>query len=463
MEDFHVHTFPAVAAPANAAEITFDNRGDRLISLGFLNGFLKLITLGLYSFWAKTEVRRRLWSFTRINGEPLQYTGTGKELFLGFLVVFFLFVLPVILAGTGVALFFPGSVTALTLYKVAVYALFFFLLGNAMYRAQRYRLSRTQWRGIRGSLDGSPWSYGWTYFWTLALPALLSAGAAGALTDWASYAKLAAMPPGMREFGVPAFFMQNKLAVAALILGAIAIALILPWRSNKLQRQITNEMSLGNAPLSYTGSATPLYKNYFLAAAGGVLLLVLASAATAALSYKRIGESGETVPFEPGQAAAFAIVAIWIGFFIALAVISAWYRANQVNHFARHTHFGEARFRAEASGPGLVWLALSNWLLIVVSTAIAVAIGLGAAFGLNMMPIPGSTQPPGPALTLIIILPMILTTTAATTYAQFRSARYFMSRLKLDGKVDFNAILQSAGTGPTRGEGLAQVFDLDAF
>ena len=51
-----------------------------------------------------------------------------------------------------------------------LYLLFFLVVGNAMYRAQRYRLSRTEWRGIRGGLVGSPGAYGWTYFWTLAGP-----------------------------------------------------------------------------------------------------------------------------------------------------------------------------------------------------------------------------------------------------------------------------------------------------
>ncbi|MCB1484408.1 MAG: hypothetical protein KDJ17_05900, partial [Hyphomicrobiaceae bacterium] len=63
----------------------------------------------------------------------------------------------------------------------------------------------------------------------------------------------------------------------------------------------------------------------------------------------------------------------------------------------------------------------------------------------------------------MIMLPMVLVTTVATTFAQFRSARYFLSRLKLDGPVNLAAIQQSASTGPRLGEGLAQVFDLDAF
>ena len=53
-----------------------------------VNLLLRVLTLGIYHFWAKTEVRKRIWSAIRINDEPLTYTGRGMELFLGFLIVF---------------------------------------------------------------------------------------------------------------------------------------------------------------------------------------------------------------------------------------------------------------------------------------------------------------------------------------------------------------------------------------
>ena len=62
-----------------------------LIGLSFTNMLLRILTLGIYHFWAKTEVRKRIWSAIRINDEPLTYTGRGLELFIGFLIVFFLF------------------------------------------------------------------------------------------------------------------------------------------------------------------------------------------------------------------------------------------------------------------------------------------------------------------------------------------------------------------------------------
>src|SRR5689334_11823780 len=63
--------------------------------IALLNALLMVLTLTVYRFWAKTNVRRHIWSCVHINGEPLEYTGRGVELFLGFLIVFGLFFLPI--------------------------------------------------------------------------------------------------------------------------------------------------------------------------------------------------------------------------------------------------------------------------------------------------------------------------------------------------------------------------------
>ncbi len=460
----------AAARRLNGIDITFDNRGDRLIGLGFVNGLLKVLSLGLYSFWGKTEVRKRLWSFTKLNGEPLEYTGTGKELFVGFLVVFFGVFLPVIIASVAVRLIFPQSPNAIAIFYIGLYVLFFYLIGYAMYRAQRYRLSRTQWRGIRGALSGSPGRYGWTYFWTIALPALAALAIAAVFVnaealDLVKLAGPAALFPAM---------MSSPISVAALVAGIAVIALILPWRSNTLQNRITRDMAFGNVELKYTGSAKPLYRNYLLAALGSIVLLAAAVAVTGALvgAGQAAEAAGDLTMGEVATGTKLTIAAVWIVFFIALAVITAWYRANQVNHFARHTHFGEASFRAEATGPGLVWLALSNWLIVVVLTLLGYAVGAAVAFSIGAFPTAGiagaggNYQPSaGTSLALMasILLPLVLMTSIGTTFAQLRSARYFLSRLKLDGAVDLDAVHQSANLGPRHGEGLAQAFDLDAF
>src|SRR5689334_10721039 len=137
--------------------------------LSFLNGVLRILTLGVYHFWGKTEVRQRIWSAVRIDGEPLEYRGTGGELLRGFLVVFGLILLPMGLASFVIPLLLRGSTAGEGSYQTFIWIILLVLSGIGMHRARRYRLSRTSFRGIRGGLAGKSTPFAWTYLWTIAL------------------------------------------------------------------------------------------------------------------------------------------------------------------------------------------------------------------------------------------------------------------------------------------------------
>jgi uncharacterized membrane protein YjgN (DUF898 family) len=116
---------------------------------------LLLATLGIYRFWLVTDVRRALWNNTEIAGDVLEYIGTARELLLGFLIAIVLLV-PVN------ALFFLATLTGGRIAQLAGTVGFAALaaLGQfAVYRARRYRLSRTVYRGIRFHQTGSAIRY----------------------------------------------------------------------------------------------------------------------------------------------------------------------------------------------------------------------------------------------------------------------------------------------------------------
>ena len=133
----------------------------RLVSRGAL---LELVTLGFYRFWLATDIRRHLWVNTAIDGDAAEYTGRGKELLIGFLFAMAILV-PIYLA------YFLISVEAERYQGFASVPLViaFYAFGQfAIYRARRYRLTRTIWRGVRFWMDGSGWAYaGRAMLWTL--------------------------------------------------------------------------------------------------------------------------------------------------------------------------------------------------------------------------------------------------------------------------------------------------------
>ncbi len=143
-----------------------------LFGIYMVNMLLTIVTLGVYRFWAKTRFRRYLWSHTEFLEDRFEYTGTGKELFIGFLIVF-AFLIAVLAAYTvAFTMIWPDWVTdgkLNLLYQAPLFIASIPLVGIARFRARRYRLSRTLWRGIRGAQTGSSRHYGVmvTVYWLL--------------------------------------------------------------------------------------------------------------------------------------------------------------------------------------------------------------------------------------------------------------------------------------------------------
>ena len=116
---------------------------------------LELVTFGFYRFWLVTDIRRHLWSNTSIDGDAAEYTGRAKELLIGFLIALAILV-PIYLAYFLIGIEFERwKGFASTPLFISFYAFGQF----AIYRARRYRLTRTVWRGVRFWMDGSGWLY----------------------------------------------------------------------------------------------------------------------------------------------------------------------------------------------------------------------------------------------------------------------------------------------------------------
>ena len=124
----------------------------RLLVRGAL---LLMVTLGIYRFWLATDVRRFLWANTEVAGETLEYTGTPLELLLGFLIA--VAILIPVYAGFFLAALDLGTIGQLS--GVMAFAALGVLGQYAVYRARRYRLTRTIYRGLRFHQSGSAWRY----------------------------------------------------------------------------------------------------------------------------------------------------------------------------------------------------------------------------------------------------------------------------------------------------------------
>jgi uncharacterized membrane protein YjgN (DUF898 family) len=312
----------SLASPAAAARIAWVQPPAGFLGLSLLNGLLRILTLGVYHFWGKTEVRQRIWSAVRIDGEPLEYRGTGGELFRGFLIVFFLVLLPLGLITFLAPLLWGTNSEDRGAIEGLLWIIVFSLWGFGIHRARRYRLSRTRWRGIRAGLSGRSAPFAWTYLWTTAL--------------------------------VP-----------------VTLGWILPWRAARLQRALFNETHFGDKAFFFTGRAGPLYRRFWLVWVSAIILLVGALGAIGAVMgpFVPMGLGQPRIsPFTRDKIA--TIVGIVFAALLIFAMIRAWYSSRMFNYFASETTYQGCRFRLETTVPSLVWLVATNYLIRTLSLTI---------------------------------------------------------------------------------------------
>src|ERR1700716_1512328 len=166
-----------VLPPPLPAAVSFSGERGEFRRLVMRGAGLELVTAGFYRFWPATDIRRHLWSNTHVDGDAAEYTGTAKELLIGFLFAL------AILAPIYLAYFLIGlEAERLKAFASIPLGLFFYLFAQfAIYRARRYRLTRTVWRGVRFWMTGS----GWSYAWRAGLWGLLSLLTIGIAAPWA--------------------------------------------------------------------------------------------------------------------------------------------------------------------------------------------------------------------------------------------------------------------------------------
>lgn len=215
----------AISPPGPAGAVRFLGKEAAYWRLRIKGAGLLLLTLGIYRFWFATDVRRYLWASTEIGGDSLEYAGLATELLGGFLLAIAIMV-PLYTAIAAAALTLDTSEEAVA----AIGFILLVLLGQlALYRARRYRLTRTVFRGVRFDQHGSAWRYALyaLFWWTLVVATL------GLAYPWAqaalqrfkmrhtSYGDLAGSFAGSGS----ALFMRT-LALWFLVIGPIICAFV---------------------------------------------------------------------------------------------------------------------------------------------------------------------------------------------------------------------------------------------
>ncbi|HLI11344.1 MAG TPA: DUF898 family protein [Alphaproteobacteria bacterium] len=404
----------AAAAATPAAErglgIRYSNRPG-LAGLVLSNYFLTLVTLSIYRFWARTRLRRYFWSNIEIAGEPLEYTGTGRELFIGFLIAL------AILAPLAVAYMvlvrlalgnLAASIALRLVYVVAIIA----LIQAAHFRARRYRLTRTAWRGIHAGQGGSTWRY------------------------------------------IGLSFLYSLLMLATL-------GLAYPWMDLALARYKMSNTWFGDTRFSLDGAAgRKLFPYWLLAWALFAVPLVIAYGANWQIFVEPVRQGHATPPPHP-MAFLFLLASILLGI---PALIAYW--VASLRYVASCTRLGGSRLRSAARIGRVIAISVGYYLALVVLTIVvglilyAVEAGTESAVG---MP-----QASGHLMFAVVVacaLVIFLPASQLLSYCLLRARvlRHLVDTLTLENPEALASVTQSARRRQRFGEGLADSFEIGSF
>ncbi|MGC1494520.1 MAG: DUF898 family protein [Sulfitobacter sp.] len=154
--------------------VDFVGKRGALFWLALKTGFFTILTLGFYRFWMKTRLRRWYWSAMRPGGHPLEYVGDPIEKLLGFFIAvviltFYIGIVNLLLMFVSFSVFNSSWIGYLASFAGVIPIWFY-----ARYRARRYVLARTRWRGVRFGLEKGAWGYAGRalLYWTLTIVSL---------------------------------------------------------------------------------------------------------------------------------------------------------------------------------------------------------------------------------------------------------------------------------------------------
>jgi uncharacterized membrane protein YjgN (DUF898 family) len=266
---------PALAPPPEhgpGARLAFSGRPGAFFRMLVRGSLLLIPTFGFYRFWLTTRVRRHLWAHTRLGDEALEYTGTARDLLVGFLVALAVLV-PLYLGYALAGLYLEEKQALASLPLVlAMYLLAHF----GIYRSRRYLASRTIFRGIRFWMTGSGVAYAFK-------------------------------------------------AMAWDVMNVVTLGLSLPWAAASLERYRMRHTRFGTLEGDFVGRPGTLFRRGFWLWAS-VLLLPLALAACAGYALRQGADPFGLV----SGAAAFSGMALGEGVILGVAVafqLMIWFLA----------------------------------------------------------------------------------------------------------------------------------------
>ncbi len=351
------------SAANEKSTLQFAGTGGEYFKIWIVNILLSLITLGIYSAWAKVRSKRYFYGNTLLNDTPFEYHATPKQILIGRSIALLFFIIYVV-----------SSRVAPSISGILVIVLLI-ITPWIIYRSIRFNARVSSYRNVRFNFNGTAWSfYKYLYLYAI-LPALVFGLAAAAL----------------HFVGIPRQVVTGQVAIGVLIFFATY-----PWVQRNVTEYVNNKYTYGQGQFSTSPALST--GRYYLIYLIAFVLLLLVVALVATLGYvlglfsvdlsslTQFRNSEEVDPQSLTQLGPM-LALFYAAFFMAGFVFKAYIQASIRKHvFARTKLDKIVSLSSTVTMTKLFWLFFSNFLLLIFTLGMAypwIAVRMARYFAKN--------------------------------------------------------------------------------
>ena len=290
--------------PRLEEQIRFTGRGSAYFKIWIVNLLLTIVTLGIYSAWAKVRRLHYFYRHTELAGSSFDFHGRPVRILIGRIV--------------GVAMFalYNYAVNLKSLTSIAVIALVALVMPALMRNSLRFRLYNSSWRGTRFHFRGC-------------------------------------------VSGIYRVTLLNGL-LTGLTLGILA-----PFAHQRLKAYQHGNSWFGRSRFSFHAGIGGFYVNYLIVLATIVAIAIVAGAVGLGSMLPGLAAPKGATPNLPAIFKALAV--IWGIVLVISLSVGPVFHAFMTNLIWSNTRLGEHRIDCAMSPWGLIWIVLSNFALTIVT------------------------------------------------------------------------------------------------
>ncbi|MHB8914263.1 MAG: YjgN family protein [Thiobacillus sp.] len=290
----------------NTEAFQFSGKGSEYFRIWIVNLALTLLTLGIYSAWAKVRRLQYFYRHTALGGSSFDYHGDPVAILKGRIIAVALLVIYNV----------AGNMNPL--WGLVAFVVLLIVLPWLIQRSLQFKLHNSSYRGLRFSFGGSNGqAYKNFLLWPLA--------------------------------------------------GYFTLGLLAPLAHQRVKAYQHNSSHYGTEPFFFSARAKQFYKIY-LKLLGLVLIMLIVLAGSIAMGMYGLSSifSGELDVKSPKHI--FGIFVIVLMFYLlAFLFIGPWFAARTQNLVWNHTALGQNPFSSHVRARDLFWLYLTNFIAIILT------------------------------------------------------------------------------------------------